>query len=174
MEVYCTVCEKKNNPKYKCCKYCGGNLHKIDHQSHKSDLPKSVLRKKAKEWSCSCCKAVKSIDLFPKRGNQCLECLRIKRSEQRSYRHHRKARRKCERQSTPRWLDSEQKKSLRKIYAEAQVRTVVEKEEYHVDHIVPLRNDKICGLHVPWNLRVIKATENCEKSNKIPNEINTF
>ena len=38
---------------------------------------------------------------------------------------------------------------------------------WQVDHIEPLKGEKICGLHVPWNLHVIPSIVNQAKSTLI-------
>ena len=39
--------------------------------------------------------------------------------------------------------------------------------KHQVDHIVPLRGDIASGLHVPWNLRIIPASMNSSKGNRV-------
>ena len=38
---------------------------------------------------------------------------------------------------------------------------------FAVDHIQPLINANLCGLHAPWNVQIMEAGENMSKSNKI-------
>lgn len=76
-------------------------------------------------------------------------------------------RRRRFRDATPTWLTKEQKKAIRTLYLHAQAMTNTTGERYVVDHIIPLQSDVVCGLHVPWNLRVMTQEENLKKSNKL-------
>jgi hypothetical protein len=78
-----------------------------------------------------------------------------------------KARRRKHREATPPWLTRKQKSEIRQLYQIAITMTQTTGEQYVVDHIVPLRSHEVCGLHVPWNLRVITQEENLKKSNKL-------
>jgi 5-methylcytosine-specific restriction endonuclease McrA len=81
-----------------------------------------------------------------------------------------KARRRKHRLATPCWLTDVQFKDIRAIYEQAISLSRATGIPYVVDHIIPLQHEDICGLHVPWNLRVITRKENGLKSNKIPSE----
>jgi 5-methylcytosine-specific restriction endonuclease McrA len=76
-------------------------------------------------------------------------------------------RKRRHRSATPPWITKEQKLIMRKMYLSAQRLTKLTGVRYVVDHIVPLINPDVCGLHVPWNLRVMTQEENLKKSNKL-------
>ena len=76
-------------------------------------------------------------------------------------------RKRRHRSATPKWITPEQKLAMREMYLQAQKITKITGERYVVDHIIPLISPEVCGLHVPWNLRVITQEENLKKSNKI-------
>lgn len=76
-------------------------------------------------------------------------------------------RKRRHREATPTWLTKEERLQMRELYVQARKLTSVTGERYVVDHIVPLRGESVCGLHVPWNLRVITQEENLQKSNKL-------
>lgn len=68
--------------------------------------------------------------------------------------------------ATPEWLDQEQHQEIKDFYWLAKDLTAVSGESYHVDHIVPLQGDNVCGLHVPWNLQILPADINLSKGNR--------
>jgi 5-methylcytosine-specific restriction endonuclease McrA len=76
-------------------------------------------------------------------------------------------RKRRHREATPAWLTKAERLQMRELYINARKLTKLTSERYVVDHIVPLRGGEVCGLHVPWNLRVITQDENLKKSNKL-------
>ena len=75
-------------------------------------------------------------------------------------------RRRRFRDATPKWLSPEQRMELRFKYRLAIEMSRATGIRYAVDHEVPIQGEDVCGLHVPWNLRVITQEENLKKSNK--------
>lgn len=75
-------------------------------------------------------------------------------------------RRALQLKATPSWLSTLHLQQIKNEYKLAEWCTAVMKEPYEVDHIVPLKGKKVCGLHVPWNLQVITKKQNREKANK--------
>ena len=64
--------------------------------------------------------------------------------------------------ATPQWAN---KTRIEALYSLAGMLTSNTGEKWHVDHIVPLTNQLVCGLHVYENLRVVPAIVNLQKSN---------
>lgn len=77
------------------------------------------------------------------------------------------ARRAMRKQCAPRWLTAEMLAKVEGFYNLARKITEESGIQHEVDHIVPLKSDVVCGLHVPWNLQVISATQNRAKSNRL-------
>lgn len=65
--------------------------------------------------------------------------------------------------ATPDWVD---RRALAAVYIESARKTLSTGIIHSVDHIVPVINPIVCGLHVPWNLQVMVHEENVKKSNR--------
>jgi len=76
-------------------------------------------------------------------------------------------RRRRFRQATPKWLTEKDRMEIRLKYRLALEMTKATGVKYAVDHEIPLFGENVCGLHVPWNLRVMTQEENLRKSNKL-------
>lgn len=66
---------------------------------------------------------------------------------------------------TPAWLTVDELWMIEQAYDIAAKRKQALGFDWHVDHIVPLQGKTVSGLHVPWNLQVIPAKLNQQKSN---------
>lgn len=77
------------------------------------------------------------------------------------------AKRRADKKSrTPSWLSKSQKEQIVNLYA---LRDKMQKTlglDYEVDHIIPLKGENVCGLHVPWNMQILEKSLNRSKYNK--------
>lgn len=71
-------------------------------------------------------------------------------------------RRALKRNALPLWADLQK---IQDVYIKAS-KLRDQGINVHVDHIIPLKNELVCGLHVHNNLQIIDAKENLRKFNK--------
>lgn len=62
----------------------------------------------------------------------------------------------------PQWADRSAIDSVYRVCAELNAAG----GDFQVDHIVPLCSERVCGLHVAWNLQVVERSINQSKSNR--------
>ena len=66
-------------------------------------------------------------------------------------------RRSVKLQAIPLWIEYD---LIKELYKKASIL------KHHVDHIVPLQHNRVCGLHCIDNLQILSPYENISKSNK--------
>jgi len=67
---------------------------------------------------------------------------------------------------TPRWLSTDDLRTIKNLYKLAAEQTAKTGVKWHVDHIIPLQGQGVSGLHVPWNLQLLPAAKNIAKHNR--------
>ena len=72
-------------------------------------------------------------------------------------------RRASKRQAMPVWAN---RTEILSIFKMARAIRDASGLKYHVDHVVPLQHELVCGLHVTANLRIVCASDNLQKHNK--------
>ena len=139
---------------------------RLSYKPHTLNMDKPTRR-------CTNCKAVypnteeffhRSTGATDQLHSKCKECYNARKRdwyglpESKAYAKEKNARRRARRLSaTPAWVDKE---SLLEIYRDCP-------KGHEVDHIIPLINNQVCGLHVPWNLQYLTKTDNRCKGNRI-------
>tara|TARA_R110000868_G_scaffold95713_7_gene263090 strand:+ start:86 stop:655 length:570 start_codon:yes stop_codon:yes gene_type:complete len=71
------------------------------------------------------------------------------------------------RRATPSWISAIEAAQMQEFYDIAKARSMQTGERYEVDHIIPLGGFMVSGLHVPWNLQIIREEENLAKGTRI-------
>lgn len=99
----------------------------------------------------------------PEKRKQASENYRKKNQEY--YREYASLRSRKTIQAKPKWLNDFDQFWLSEIYHLAILRNL------EVDHIVPITNKQVCGLHVPWNLQLLTRQQNAQKSNKFNEDV---
>lgn len=139
------LCEWPN----KTCKKCGT-------QKERSSFIKEKSNSDGKGSACRDCRG-----LIPKKSQKELYMKKLLTANTKK-----KKRRLAEKLATPDWLTKAQKSEIKRIYEHMRDCRAVTGEPYEVNHVIPLRGENICGLHVPWNLEVLPRYINLALSNK--------
>lgn len=150
----------------KICSYC-------KQEKSKTKFNKNKSRPDGLNCHCSECRKVYAKQYYLENKNKILESNKVWYSNNKTqhqklvdawYNRNKAVRREkdmrryaSKKKATPIWADKE---SILSIYKEAEYFGM------EVDHIVPLRSKKVCGLHCEQNMQLLYKEENRNKSNR--------
>jgi len=149
----CIVCAKEVLPQYKKAikrwgerKYCSKRCTKL---AYEEKYPERVAIAKQK-W----------VENNPEKRAEASNNYRLRNPE--FYRQYSSLRTRYMLQAKPAWVDEAKLLEFYKLAVELGL---------EVDHIIPIKHNKVCGLHVPWNLQLLTRAENARKSNKFDDDL---
>ena len=174
--------EKDPNIKYRKCKNCK-KIKKVEEMEVKYLCSACYPEVKGKK-RCNKCHLRRPIEYFTKGKNkqistkdgylnQCKLCRKdyIKENKDKINKKHKEWRDKNRHKLKKYSSDRRFRKKQAAIYPEfkEEIEYIYKKcpKGFEVDHIIPLKNSIVCGLHVPWNLQYLKKSENRSKKNKL-------
>lgn len=74
--------------------------------------------------------------------------------------------------SVPDWVSGPYWVEIQKLHYWKKAWTLATGVEHVVDHDIPLNHPHVCGLTVPWNLRIVTREQNAAKADKFsPDQI---
>lgn len=88
------------------------------------------------------------------------KCQTYRKSHPEKFRYYATNRRALKLNATPKWANLDK---IYEIYLKCP-------QGYEVDHVIPLKNDIVCGLHVEANLQYLPREKNRQKSNTFSND----
>jgi len=161
--------------------FCRGCNQELSELAFRPTSRKRWFRGKTKSGTCRKClrkQALVTLENYKKHIAQCSSGKKIAKMQKRIDRLEYQLftrprllsakRRARQLEARPPWVEAH---LFRPIYEECVRKSRETGIEHHVDHIVPLQGKNVCGLDVPWNLQILKASENCAKSNLFGEEL---
>ena len=73
--------------------------------------------------------------------------------------------------ATPAWADHD---AIKSVYKHVPFLDKICGVKHHVDHIIPLNGENVCGLHVEYNLQILPAAINVAKGNRLVEDMSEW
>jgi hypothetical protein len=159
---YCKQCDALRVAKYR---EANPEKVKLTQQASRAKNPEKVAQRKKQHRISNQAKvkAARKLAYEANKESELLSARKYKKANPHVVREIMATRMAKKKNATPAWVD---RKKIRELHADAAEFTALTGYAWHVDHIVPLKSDQVCGLHWHGNMQVISGSENQSKSNR--------